>query len=281
MLQLCCAKYRSFVIVLLLASLPFVLAQTAPQLPSPSSPGATIQAAAKAAARDSEKKSSVVDILSDTQGVDFNPYLQTTLEKIRKNWYRMIPESAQMKKGHAAIEFAVMKDGQTADMRFAATSGDTSLDRAAWDGVTASEPFPALPAEFHGPNLTLRLHFYYNTDLAEHRFTHAILIENSAAAHTPKYPQKALESKTDGMARIEAKVDPSGNVNDVSILEGDTTLAEASSAAIRKWHFHPAQRDGVSIEDTVRINVVFRLDGAQVTAKVVWPEPVSSAKPTQ
>ena len=41
-------------------------------------------------------------------------------------------------------------------------SGDVSLDRAAWGGITASDPFSPLPKEFHGPYLALRFHFYYN-----------------------------------------------------------------------------------------------------------------------
>jgi hypothetical protein len=39
-------------------------------------------------------------------------------------------------------------------MKLVASAGDASLDRAAWGGVTASNPFPALPAEFKGDHLT-------------------------------------------------------------------------------------------------------------------------------
>ena len=73
-----------------------------------------------------------LEILSDTQGVDFGPYLQRILQDVKENWYRIIPESAQMKKGKLAIEFAITKDGQVAGMKLVATSGDTALDRAAW-----------------------------------------------------------------------------------------------------------------------------------------------------
>src|SRR5579859_1989570 len=57
-----------------------------------------------------------LDILSDTQGVDFGPYLQRILQNVRENWYHLIPESAEMKKGKLAIEFAITKDGKVADM---------------------------------------------------------------------------------------------------------------------------------------------------------------------
>jgi TonB family protein len=108
-----------------------------------------------------------LDILSDTQGVDFGPYLQRILQNVRENWYHLIPESAEMKKGKLAIEFAITKEGQVADMRLVASSGDVALDRPAWGSITASNPFPPLPTEFTGPYLALRFRFYYNPDKAD------------------------------------------------------------------------------------------------------------------
>jgi TonB family protein len=108
-----------------------------------------------------------LEILSDTQGVDFGPYLQRILQDVRENWYRAIPESAEMKKGKLQIEFAITKDGKVADMRLTAGSGDVALDRAAWAGISASNPFPPLPNNFTGPYLALRFRFYYNPDKAD------------------------------------------------------------------------------------------------------------------
>ncbi len=108
-----------------------------------------------------------LDILSDTQGVDFGPYIQRIVQNVRENWYHLIPESAEMKKGKLAIEFAITKDGQVADMRLTASSGDVSLDRPAWGAITASNPFPPLPSQFTGPYLALRFRFYYNPDKAD------------------------------------------------------------------------------------------------------------------
>ena len=108
-----------------------------------------------------------LDVLSDTMGVDFGPYLARVLHNVRVNWYNLIPEVARpplMKKGKVAIEFAILKDGRVAELRRVASSGDISLDRAAWGGITASNPFPPLPAEFGGQFLALRFYFYYNPD---------------------------------------------------------------------------------------------------------------------
>ncbi len=103
-----------------------------------------------------------LEILSDTQGVDFGPYLQRVVHDVKFNWYNLIPESAQLKHGNLAIEFAITKDGKIADMHLVASSGDIPLDRAAWGGIVASNPFPALPTDFSGPYLALRFRFFYN-----------------------------------------------------------------------------------------------------------------------
>jgi TonB family protein len=143
------------------------------------SAGSAIQEAARAAARPGSggpgsggdfglgtgahgRQVGNLEILSDTQGVDFGPYLQRILRDVRVNWYNAIPESAQMKHGNLIIEFAITKDGKVAGMKLVATSGDIPLDRAAWAGITASDPFPPLPSEFGGQFLALRFRFYYN-----------------------------------------------------------------------------------------------------------------------
>jgi TonB family protein len=106
-----------------------------------------------------------LEVLSDTQGVDFGPYLSRVLQAVRMNWYNLIPEAARpplLERGKVSIEFAILPDGKVAGMRITGPSGDVSLDRAAWGGITASNPFAPLPSEFHGPYLALRFHFYYN-----------------------------------------------------------------------------------------------------------------------
>ena len=149
------------------------------------SPGAQIAQATRAAAanrggyggdsgdyglglgRKSTAAMGALEGLSDTMGVDFGPYLQRVLHDVKVNWYNLIPESAQapiMKKGKVTIEFAILKDGKVAGMKLISTSGDVALDRGAWGGITASNPFPPLPNEFGGQYLALRFAFFYNPD---------------------------------------------------------------------------------------------------------------------
>ena len=112
------------------------------------------------------------DVLSDTMGVDFGPYLNRALAEVREHWYEIIPEEARsplMKQGKVSIQFVIMKDGSVAGMKAVAPSGDVALDRAAWGGITASNPFQPLPKEFRGEYLVLRLHFLYNPDRGDLR----------------------------------------------------------------------------------------------------------------
>lgn len=149
-----------------------------------SSAGSAIQQAARAAAAGhggggdygigpispNTNAQGAVDILSDTLGVDFGPYLSRVLEEVRRNWYNLIPEEARsplFKQGKLAIQFVINKNGAVEGMKLIAPSGDIALDRAAWGGITASNPFPPLPKEFNGPYLALRFRFYYNPDRGE------------------------------------------------------------------------------------------------------------------
>lgn len=51
-----------------------------------------------------------LEVLTDTTGVDFSPYLKRVLEDVKVNWYNLVPKSAKaptMKKGKVTIEFAI------------------------------------------------------------------------------------------------------------------------------------------------------------------------------
>lgn len=106
-----------------------------------------------------------VDILSDTQGVNFQPYLQRILREIYEQWIPLIPEEAQpplRKQGGTLIRFTINPDGTIAAMNLDGSTHDDALNRAAWGSITGVGQFPPLPKEFHGPNLELRIHYLVN-----------------------------------------------------------------------------------------------------------------------
>ena len=147
------------------------------------SPGSRIEQAARAAAENRSAGSvgdlgtgispqatnlhSNIDVLSDTMGVDFGPYLSRVLHDIKRNWYNLIPEEARaplMKQGKVIIRFVITKNGGIAGMKVLGPSGDVALDRAAYGGISNSNPFQPLPNEFRGEYLALACTFYYNPD---------------------------------------------------------------------------------------------------------------------
>jgi TonB family protein len=102
-------------------------------------------------------------ILSDTLGVDFGPYLARVILNVRRNWYSVIPISAQMgQKGRVAIVFEIIKDGSVPTIRLVGSSGSEPLDRAALSAINMSNPFPRLPDQFTGNHLVLQFVFLYN-----------------------------------------------------------------------------------------------------------------------
>ena len=106
-----------------------------------------------------------IEILSDTKGVDFGPYLHGVLANVQRSWYAVMPQVAmapELKQGKVIVEFSILKDGHVEHIRCASASGDVSLDRAAYGGISASNPFPPLPSQFTGDYLRLRFRFLYN-----------------------------------------------------------------------------------------------------------------------
>ncbi len=106
-----------------------------------------------------------VDILSNTLGVDFGPYIQRVIYDTKRSWYPIIPAEARppiSKQGRVLIRFKIMPDGSVKSMTLESPSGDVALDRAAWGGILGASPFPPLPKNFKGPFLELRFYFLYN-----------------------------------------------------------------------------------------------------------------------
>lgn len=103
-------------------------------------------------------------ILSDTRGYDFGPYMNQVINRVRTNWYSLIPESARIgtERGRVVIVFTITESGRIEGLRAPLNSGVAALDRAAAAAIQASNPFPRLPADFEGDHLSLQFTFLYN-----------------------------------------------------------------------------------------------------------------------
>ena len=106
-----------------------------------------------------------VQILTPTEGVDFNDYIQRVIASVRRNWYAVMPESAQLgDKGIVVLEFSIHRDGSVPgnEPDKLRGSGKEPLDRAAISAIRSSNPFDHLPQAFTGPEIRLRFIFLYN-----------------------------------------------------------------------------------------------------------------------
>ena len=106
-----------------------------------------------------------VEMLTDTEGVDFNDYLRRVYITVKQNWFAVMPASVQLgDQGVVSLQFKIMRDGNVpdGDPQRVFGSGKEPLDRAAVSSIRASNPFPPLPGQFKGPYIELRFTYYYN-----------------------------------------------------------------------------------------------------------------------
>jgi TonB family protein len=109
---------------------------------------------------------------TSSQSRDLQHYLKKNIEKVRKNWYRVIPASArspQLKRGCAVIQFKVAANGLIGDLRMKESSGEDDLDLAAWQGVDRSNPLQRFPKQVKEKEIVLRVRFLYNPNTNEAR----------------------------------------------------------------------------------------------------------------
>jgi len=175
---------HTFLGIVVLATSSVIFAQTTetkpPDKDTSTTSGSAIEQAEQAAAsrrhysapaqNPCSAGANVAEILTDTMGVDFGPYLTQITKIVRQNWYNLMPPSVYppiWKQGKLSIEFVIQKDGKVSNIAIRNSSGDVALDLAAWGSLTASSPssipFPPLPKEFPGQTLGLRFNYFYNS----------------------------------------------------------------------------------------------------------------------
>jgi len=106
-----------------------------------------------------------LEMLTPDEGVDFSGYLMRVYITVKRNWFAVMPESAQLgEKGIVVLTFRIMRDGSvpTGEPVIGRNSGKEPLDRAAYSSVRASNPFEPLPPQFSGPYIELRYTYFYN-----------------------------------------------------------------------------------------------------------------------
>jgi len=84
------------------------------------------------------------------------------------------------------------------------------------------------------------------------------VIESSRVA--PVYPAEAVRARLEGLVVLKVVVDERGRVGDIEVVRGlGHGLDEAAVAAVRRWRFRPATRNGRPIKVFHVIPFDFRL----------------------
>jgi TonB family protein len=224
---------------------------------------------------------SSLDILSDTDGASFRPYLKRMTMNIRENWYRWIPESARDKTACLAITFIVHKDGQVTDLKIERSSGTDALDQSASKSIEATEFFPALPGRFQGDHLAFRFSFAYHpsvhlralqianepprvlstdADGPVYKVGHGVTVPHATYMPSPEYSEKGRKKKIQGTVILQIVVTPEGTVRDAKVVTSlEPSLDEWAIKGVERWKFQPARKDGVPVAVQLMTEVSFHL----------------------
>ncbi|WP_158305386.1 energy transducer TonB [Opitutus terrae] len=74
----------------------------------------------------------------------------------------------------------------------------------------------------------------------------------------PTYPPEMKQEKASGIVMVKISIDENGDVVDRVVAKSTRAeFDEAALAAISKWKFKPAKKDGAAVKATVTIPIKF------------------------
>jgi outer membrane biosynthesis protein TonB len=107
----------------------------------------------------------VIQVLTDTEGINFNSYLGAVYRSVRDKWHENMPPSVQSgQQGKNCVQVRIMQDGTVPEefLKLVFRSDKEDLDEASLQALRKAAPFSHLPDKFSKPFIELRLIFYYN-----------------------------------------------------------------------------------------------------------------------
>ncbi len=76
----------------------------------------------------------------------------------------------------------------------------------------------------------------------------------------PEYPMMARSARVEGNVKLEAVIRRDGTVGDIKVVQGlRMGCTEAAIAALKRWRFKPAERNGVPVDVYYTLTVGFKL----------------------
>jgi len=111
-----------------------------------------------------------IELQSDKEQTDFEPYLKGIYVAVRKNWVTEMPSSVvEGRQGICVVEFRVTKDGNVPERSLGVSSGSgrKDLDEASLQAVRKAAPFEGLPTGYAEPSIDVRMTFLLQHGTAE------------------------------------------------------------------------------------------------------------------
>jgi protein TonB len=75
----------------------------------------------------------------------------------------------------------------------------------------------------------------------------------------PEYPPLAQQARLQGLVILEAHVDTTGRVREVTVLRGQPLFDEAATAAVKQWRYMPLLLNGQPQEFLLTVTLKFNL----------------------
>ena len=86
-------------------------------------------------------------------------YVTAMRNRISNNWLKSTVDPNIQAAPRVYVVFQILRDGQIVNIQLTSSSGVASLDRSAVRAIMDSNPMPALPTDYSGPNVAVEFWF--------------------------------------------------------------------------------------------------------------------------
>jgi len=206
-------------------------------------------------------------------------YPFNVLSQVREKWYPVLQKTAGRQTGTVVVEFEINKDGSLRKIHKIESGGDASHDGAALGALSASVPFPHLPAEYPGKTFKMRMRFGYQPENSAtpscvgpdsgahpdgsmiYHVGKDVTAPHAITSPEPDYTEEARQARYMSLVTVAGTVDPQGAFTDLCILQGaEFGLEENAIRATKTWRFEPATLQGKPVPVRISVEVSFQLD---------------------
>ena len=254
----------------LLTCLLFGQAKSTPTSRAPN-PAATYQAIAERL-----PDASNYELLNNVKGLENSRYTDQVLGAVQQKWYALTARAERAPDGNpgeTTIEASIKRDGSIGKITMVESSGETTLDNFALEGVKSAGPFPPLPTTYASEMLELRFHFEYNRPASEdrpactgnfrkgvYRVGGDVKAPRAVDQADPAYSEDARKTKRQGTVILRLTVGIDGVPSDICIARAaGNGLDEMAIGAVKSWKFEAATKDGVPVPVRIMVETSFRL----------------------